>query len=554
MNRLRLLCSVTWCILLPAAALPQEAARRYWQHRFGGQDVQVSEVQGLKERIADGKLHLRLPDFLALVLKNSPDIQVTRLDIYTPADQLINAHAPFNPALSATFNAIRSVLPLSYGISGSPSGGQFTLPQTFNSLSQTSAIDYKQLLPTGQTFETTFTGLRSSGGGYPFPSVFGILNFQLTQPLLQNRTNLLNLTPIRVAKAEILITAKRSEATITTGLARLALQYWDAVLAREGIRVDQQALDLARKSYAHDKQALDLGALSKLDIFQSETQVAERDRDLIQAEYQYKVLLDGLRPLIGADLTPALRDTEIILDDDPSALPDKASILPFEDALSKALRLRPETAAAETALQVDELNARASRDQLLPRLDVSVQGGSSGPGFNQLGVGGVVGGTSPVPPPGLSSTLQQVLDFRYPTYGFSVSANFPFHNSAAQASLADALVGRARDKYLQRQTRQQITLEVRQAIRSLELADATIGAASRARDLASQNADAEQQKYQLGSITAFELLDSQSRLASSENALVTAYVDYQRAYIGYQRATQTLLNGLGMAVNVPATQ
>ncbi len=378
-----------------------------------------------------------------------------------------------------------------------------------------------------------------------------MLNFQITQPLLQNRTNLQYLTPLRAARTQLLITSKQSEATISDAMAQAATQYWQAVLARASIQVDQQALDLARKSYDHDKQALDLGALSKLDIYQSETQVAERDRDLVQARYQYEVLLDGFRRLIGADLTPELRGTGIILDDDPSALPEKASVLPLEQAIGKALEARPEIVAANAAVSVDNLNARASRDALMPRLDLALQGGSSGPGINQLTVGGVVGVTPTVPPPGLGPTLQQVLEFNYPTYGFSLTASFPFHNRTAQASLADALVSRTRDRYRQRQTKEQIILDVRQAIHSIELADATIAAAIRARDLARKNVDAEQQKYQLGSITAFELLDSQSRLASSENALVTAYVGYQEAYISYQHATSTLLDGFGIIVDQP---
>ncbi len=546
------------CILLllatPTVSPSQEPLKKYWQNRFGANGVEEREVAGLTERVSDGKLHLQIRDFLALVLKNLTDIQVIRLDVYTAADQIVGAKNPFDPTLDFGFNAIRSVSPLSYAISGSPSGGQFQLPETINSLSQTSTIDYTQLLPTGQRFETTFTGYRSSGDSYPFPSVFGVLNFQLTQPLLQNRTNLQSLTPLRVARTQLLITSKQSEATISDDMAQAAAQYWQAILARENIRVDQQAADLARKSYEHDKQALDLGALSKLDIYQSETQVAERDRDLVQAQYQYKVSLDGLRRLIGADLTLALREIDIVLDDDPSALPEKTTILPFEQALSKALHARPEVTAAEAAVSVDNLNARGSRDALLPRLDLAVQGGSSGPGFNQLTVGNGLGTSPAVPPPGLGPTLQQVLDFAYPTYGFSLTASFPFHNRTAQASLADALVNRTRDRYRQRQTQEQITLDVRQAIHSIELADATIAAAVRARDLARQNVDAEGQKYQLGSITAFELLDSQSRLASAESALVTAYLSYQEAYISYQHATATLLDGFGMIVDHPTVR
>jgi outer membrane protein TolC len=78
-----------------------------------------------------------------------------------------------------------------------------------------------------------------------------------------------------------------------------------------------------------------------------------------------------------------------------------------------------------------------------------------------------------------------------------------------------------------------------------------VDAAITARDLAQKNVDAEQQKYELGTITAFELLDSQSQLAGSESALLGAHVAYQQAWIAYQRATWTLLDGLGMVLETP---
>src|SRR5581483_11943211 len=117
-------------------------------------------------------------------------------------------------------------------------------------------------------------------------------------------------------------------------------------------------------------------------------------------------------------------------------------------------------------------------------------------------------------------TLRQVWAFDFPSYGFGFQFTFPFRNSTAQASLADSLVSKAKDQYQNRQTQQQIILDVRQAIDAIELAEASIGAAVKARDLAQKNVEAEQQKYELGTITAFEVLDSQTRLASSQSALL----------------------------------
>jgi outer membrane protein TolC len=545
--------------------------------------MHVKDIEGLSSRIVDGKLHLRLREFLELVLKNSTDIQLTRLDVYTAANDITATKAPFDPSLALSFNTLRSVSPLSFftfggsgsgtgsgtgivasspqpgqtnvpGSSAVSTGGQVILPQTISSLSQNSSATFTELLPTGQNVSANFSADRSSGDGYLYPALFGSLNVTITQHLLQNRTNLQAKGPLQVARTELLITSEQSQATIANSVATAARQYWNAIELRDNIRVQEQNVNLARKSYDHDKQALDLGALARLDIYQSETQVAERNRDLISARFQYKAALDAMRRLIGADLTPALRETEIVLEDNASALPSKTSILPFEQALAKAVQSRPENLAAKQQTAVDTLNARVARDSLLPQLDVSVQGGGTGPGFNQVSslTGSGVNPTNPYP--GLGATLDQVLAFTYPSYGFGLQLNFPFRNSSARASLSNALVSRVRDQYTQRQTEQQIILDVRQALDSIELADASISAAIAARDLAQKNVAAEQQKYELGTITAFEVLDSQTRLASSESALLAAYVTYQQAYIDYERATWTLLDGLGMVAETPRVQ
>jgi outer membrane protein TolC len=324
-------------------------------------------------------------------------------------------------------------------------------------------------------------------------------------------------------------------------VAAAAGQYWDAIRARDNIDVLQQTLNLAQKSYERDKKALDLGALASLDIYQSETQVAERNRDLIQARYAYTSALDGLRTLIGADLTSELRRTEIVLGDDPALLPPKSSIVPFEEALAAALRIRPELSAAHRQLTVDDLNARVARNLLLPRLDLTVQAAASGLAGNQPPAGNT----------GLGNALAQTFGFNYPSYSAGLQVTLPLHSRAAQAQLADAQVNKTRDAYTERQMQQQVTQDVRQAINSIDLADASIEAALEARNLAQKNVDAEQQKYELGSITAFEVLDSQTRLASAESALLNAYVGYQQAYINYQRATAVLLGGLGMVIETP---
>jgi outer membrane protein TolC len=499
-------------------------------------EVRVRSIEGLEERIQDGKLHLRLRDFIALVLRNSPDIQITRLDVLTSTNAVTSAKSVFDPQLGLGFNVNRTESPEFTQLGGAP---------TLNSLTDNATINYQQNLPTGQQISVGFNGERySSNSLYNTfnPTVTGGLTFNVTQPLLQNRTGLQYRAQLLTARSRLLITSDQDAGHIADSVASAAQQYWAAVQARDAIRVQQRTLELAQRSYDRDKQALDLGALPKLDIFQSESQVAQRKLGLLQAQYAYTAQLDVLRRLIGANLQPRTRAIEIVLDDDPSVLPSRA-IDPLEDALARAIQTRPELSAIRRSESLDELDARIAHDALRPQLNLNLQGGSYGLGGDEI-----VAATplSPLVSGGLGDALSQLFLFHAPWYQAGLQFNLPFRNSAAQASLSNALVNKARDRYSERQEQQQIILDVKQSIDNLELAKASIEVALNARDLSSRNVDAEQQKYELGATTAFELLTAQNQLADVDASVLNAYIGYQTAFINYARATWILFDELGV--------
>ena len=521
----------------------------YLQKRFHPESVQERDVEGLDQHIKDGNLVLDLKAFLSLVLKNSTDIRLTQLDVFTAADAITNAHAPFDPQLQLSFNATRSNQTQASQISGAAN---------LSDLSQTSSLGFNQVLGEGPSVTLGFTANRnSSNSAFAFfdPSISTGLNFSLSQPLLQNRGNLQLRAPLMIARTQLKIVSEQSQAQIANSITNAAGQYWEAIRARDSIRVAEQSLDLAQKSYERDKKALDLGAMSKLDILPSQSQVAQRKLDLIQAQYAYKQALDGLRRLIGADLKPNTINIEIVLQDDPAAMPQGFEPLALDQAVAKAMHDRPELSAANRRVAIDDLNARVARNSLMPRLDLSISAGGSGLGGNQLPVVLPLGmGTTSFVAGGIGDSLSQLFTFNSPYYGFGLTLGIPIKSSAAKASLADSLVNRVRDRYNGRQIEQQIILDVKTATSQLELAQASVEAAKTSRDFAMQNVDAEQQKYQLGTVTAFELLTAQSQLATAESSVLNAYVNYQRAVVAYRRAVWTILDDFGVVVETPVVR
>ncbi|HEY7839598.1 MAG TPA: TolC family protein [Terriglobales bacterium] len=536
MSKRLLALALLWLLVGPLMAGAQTLSR------FHAEAPAVMPVAGLDHHIQDGKLQLTLRDYLALVLANDTQIRVLLLANATAQNAVLAAHSPFDPNLTASFGSTRTLQPQTTQTSGAT---------TLSQLGQITQIGFSQQLATGQQVQINFGSNRNSSNSLfsTFnPSIGANFGFSLTQPLLRNRSNLQNRTGTLVARTQLLVVGDQTQTQIADELVTAADQYWATVQARDEITVQQQALDLARKSYERDENALKLGALAPGDIFTSQAQVAQDQTQLLQAQSSYQQQVDLLRRLAGADLDPATRDLDVALLDDPSAEPPQAPLLSREQAVAEALRQRPEVDALQRQGAEDSFRLAQARDALKPQLNLTGSYGSNGLAGNSVGIVTPLGVSAAGTDTGLGTALHQIFAFASPTYGFSLSLSLPLRNSSAEAQLANSLISQTSDAYQQRTEEQQIRQEVLLADTRLRMAVEVVRSAGTARDLAQKNVDAEQQKYTLGSITVFELLQAQVQLSNAQLTLLNAYTSYQEAEIAYERATWTLFSKLGVRV------
>jgi HAE1 family hydrophobic/amphiphilic exporter-1 len=334
------------------------------------------------------------------------------------------------------------------------------------------------------------------------------------------------------------------EAQVNDALIRMVRQYWDVVRARGTLEVSQKSLEAAQASYQHDKRALELGALPPLDIYRSQAEVASRRVQVIQGEYQLKQAEDTLRFTIGADQDNYIGALDLELTENPEPA-GELKVMDVGTALQEAMQKRPEIEAAREALQGDETNVRLARNHLQPDLSLSAFYQSSGVGgnlYNYVQTNPTIQPTLQlVSRGGLMDSFNQLFGFSFPGYGATLTLNFPIRNRAAQADMGTALATRHRDLYTEQQFREQITLDVNNAVHQLEQAKLTLEAGKTALDLAEKTLVADQRKYELGSETVFFLLDAQTRVASARQALLQAQIDYQNAVAAVDYATGTLL-------------
>ncbi|PYV96476.1 MAG: hypothetical protein DMG89_17500 [Acidobacteria bacterium] len=528
-------------VLLLASILPASAQIRETYHGLLTRQVNSPKLSGpqhLRDYVSVGKLRLSLKDAIRLTLENNSAIRIQEAQVENAKFSLLRAYRPFDPQLQNTTNVNRYSYP---GVSQLQGTG------TFNALTHANQVNYSQTFQTGTNLLIALNTTRySTTSGFYFinPYYDSVLNLQFTQPLLRNRWRFENRAPVLIARKSLQQSSANFEAQVSDALLKAVSQYWAVVLARGNVDVTQKALEAAEATYQHDKRALELGALPPLDIYRSESEVASRRVQVIQAEYLVKQVENDLRLTIGVD-----QDTYVqALDLDLTERPEPEGELRAIDAgtaVQEALAKRPELHAAQHALENDDTSIRLAQNHLQPDLSLTGFYQSNGIGGDQfsLTTGQLISRG------GLGTSFNQLFGFGFPGYGASLTLNLPIKNRAAQADLGTALVTRHSDLYSMQQQHEQIGLEVSNAVHQLELAKLTLAAGKTALDLAQKSLVAEQRKSQLGAQPVFFLLDAQTKVAAAEANLLQAQINYQTAIAAVDHATGSLLQSYQVQIS-----
>jgi outer membrane protein TolC len=504
--------------------------------------VEIESVSRLDDFVVNGKLQLSLRSYIELVMANNPDINLQKLAVYEQQNLIEAAHSPFDPNLDLAFNANRSTNQSTDVLQGAAVRSRLT---------QNAGITYEQLFDTGTRYTVGFSGVRS-GDNSSFTSFNPSLThrFQLgfTQPLLRGRGRYIQRIPIMVAESRLDLTAAQVREQIINLLTQAENAYWNVVEARENLDVARNNLELRSAFLDRSRRELELGAISPLDIYQPEQQFASAQVGVTQIQYRLEQVEDVVRRWIGADLDPDIRNVPIELTeaaDPPASVP----VLNREEQVARALELRPEIEQSRRLLEIDDLNIRASTNDLRPELNLTgnyTSAGQAGIFYQRSLIDDV-----PAPPPtplGWTTSLDQIFQFRFPTYSMGLTLNLPLRNRRAAADVANSSIQKKRDLYQLRSQEQRIRQEVLNAVAGVELAKAALEQASVARDFAQKRVDAEQKKYDLGVQVAFFVLEAQTDLAAANADVVAQSVAYRRSMLDLLQSTGELLEERGVTI------
>jgi outer membrane protein len=569
--------SLIWLVSAPLALAQTEAlARVAPKQNDQPQQAQTGDQQELvvgavkpvmQERVGvdpNQILRLSLHDAILMVLQNNNDIQVQRTNVQIADYNLEGQRGRYDMVVDLSTQWSNSKSPIAqpnitFDSSGSLfiEGGQ---AYSYNEVLNYTGSISQQLPWYGTAWKFTLdnrrTLIKSASTAFINPSYNSALRLEFSQPLWRNFRIDQTRSQIRIAQKATDLSDSLFRQKVIDIITQVQKSYWDLVFALRAVEIQQEALDLARTNLENNRKQVEAGTTAPIELAQSEAQVEQRRQDLTTA--------------VGG-VTAAENVLKILMMGDPRAPEWKANVAPtesigylapvidFESATNMAMANRPEFDQLRLQKEQKDVEIKFYKNQTRPQIDLIGSYATSGlkgtpdpdqvstyfpdlmPGEVPAELGPLVGG------PG--DALRATFDNQYRTTAFGLKVNFPIRNRTAEASLGRSLAERRNLNFQDSQLTQYVTMQVRNALQSVQTARQNIDAARAARVARQTQLDGEQKKFEAGLSTTYFVLTYQTYLSQARLAELQALVSYNKAIADLQQVLSTTLSAHNVEVS-----
>ena len=469
---------------------------------------------------SDGqRVELPFRQGMRMLIENNLQVKASRLDPRIAGANVLSAQGAFDPELFGSFKRGDASMPLSARSSVAAGGLRSVESQAY---SFNAGISGTTGLGTEYRFEVRddWTADTFSGFEFEYESFTGVT---VRQPLLKGFGNgeLLALT---VALKDKTASEQRFRQFLSDALSEYAGAWWALMSARGGLEVRRESLQLAETLLEVNRKKLEAGALSRLEVVQTESAAASRKEDLLVAQKSVQDSQRRLKELIAADAY-AMRDDELVPVGEGTLRPASGAT---GDAVSTALSARPDYMELKTALERERIVLKYRADQAWPEVDLEASYG-----FNGLG----------------DSFSRSFSDINSnPEWSVGVVFSYPLGNRAARGELEAARLQAAQAVLRLKRLEQEIVFRLGGALEQIETDLKRLEAADEAVRLAEETLDAEEKKLEAGRSTTFNVLRIQEDLLLARLKRLDAVSDYNTSLVAFYREKGTLLEELGVRI------
>lgn len=486
----------------------------------------VSAQDGKQE---EGVLSLSLHDCIVRALKQNIGLAIQLLNPEISSERIASAQEKFLPTLSMNF-ANQNQIQASYS--------WLDASESVSDKIQNFSFQATQYVPFGGNFTLTLSGSRTNTNrrGQTINPRYGTtLRFNFTQPLLRNFGYDLSRREILIARNNLGISEQQLKKSLMDLIYNVENAYWGLVYSIENLNVKRSSLKLAQDLLEKNRLSVEIGTMAEIDVVSAEAEVASREADIIQAEVQVKNSEDQLKQLLNITGEEEKNILAIIPRDKPSFEERKISL---EEAMVLALENRPDLESTRISLKNEELNLFYAKNQLLPDLNLTASYWSPGVSGTRIYYVGnpLDGNIDYTVPGGISDSLKDTFNFKYRNWTVGVTFSIPLANVFSRATYAQSQLSFKQALLTLENQKENLFLEIKSAVRSVESNYKRIIAYRAARELAEKKLKAEEEKLKVGQSTNFLVLSYQRDLANARINELNANITYNISLANLDRA------------------
>ncbi len=493
--------------------------------------------QAEKDGIA---VRLSLKDITKLALQNNLDIAISDTNEELYQQRLLGAYGPYDPAFSIGVGVQSTKQP----------NTNYATKSTQGSSNQTDFsywnVRFTQNLKSGGGVVASYNSNRSDTNqafALFSPQYNASAMVQVIQPLRRNFRIDQYRGTIKLANLDMKINDSQFRQKVTDTIANIQAQYWDLVSAIEDYDIKRESVRLAQITLWNNKKKVEFGTLAPIGITEAQADMASREVDLIVAEERIYSTENSLLALISNDLNSDVWQKVIV----PTETPDFQEYkVDRRQAIETALKNRTELEQLEYKLRQSDIGLQYNRDQMKWQFDLVGSFGMVGVSGPQTYVTDPSTGqqTIAIDPSlvgGIGNAYQTLFTGGYTNWAIGFNIQIPLKNRSVESQLGQIKVQKQQLLMNRKAIEQLILVDIRNAVQHIETSRKAVETAKVARELAKQQLDGEEQRFEAGLSENFRVLDRQRGLSSAQGVELQALIAYKKSIIQLQKSMNTLL-------------
>jgi outer membrane protein TolC len=360
------------------------------------------------------------------------------------------------------------------------------------------------------------------------PSVAPVFRLYIQHNLLQGFGTGVNSRFIRVANKNLTASYSTFESQLLNIVSRVLNLYWDLVTAQDQLQATQSALDTAQKFYGDTKTEIHAGALSRVDIYAPEREVATRKRELTLAQTSVQQQENQLKSFLLRRDDPLVYEAQIV-PLDKIEVPKEEELPPLRELVKAAAAKRPDFAVTRINQETSVMSAEGTTNSLLPTLIGFANVYNSGLAGTPNAASGLA--ADPQFVGGLGKAVGQVFRRDFPNERAGAFLSVPFNNRQAQGDYGIDQLQLKQNELSTRRDLNQLVVDISSQMVALRQARVRYATSVDTRELQQQLLEKVKLDFSLGGATLNDLITAQRSLSAAQTTEVAAQAAYSHARI-----------------------